>query len=96
MNTNGSVHFQGSGYSDPQCGQADIIVVSKGGGQYIAFSASCPHQCCTVNVSGSQFRCPCHGAVFNMTSGACTNGVTSHPLTALQVCVDSTGIVVSW
>jgi hypothetical protein len=34
MNSGGSVVFQGSGYSDPQCQQPDIIVVAKGGGQF--------------------------------------------------------------
>jgi nitrite reductase/ring-hydroxylating ferredoxin subunit len=96
MNTGGSVHFQGATYSDPQCGQPDIIVVSKGGGEYLAYSASCPHSCCTVSLLGSQFRCPCHGATFNLATGACTNGVTSHPLSSLMVCADSMGVVVTW
>jgi nitrite reductase/ring-hydroxylating ferredoxin subunit len=96
MQTNGTVAFQGNGYSDPACGQPDIIVLAKGGGQYAAFSASCSHACCVVKLSSSSFRCPCHGATFSLSTGACTNGVAPQGLTALNVCVDSTGITVSW
>jgi Rieske Fe-S protein len=94
-NAGGSVSFQGSTYSDPGCGQPDIIVVARGAGQFLAFSASCSHNCCTVNYTGSAFRCPCHNANFNLT-GACTNGVAPLPLSALKVCADSTGVTVSW
>jgi nitrite reductase/ring-hydroxylating ferredoxin subunit len=96
MNAGGSVVFSGSGYSDPQCQQPNIIVVAKGGGQFIAFSASCPHACCLVKYQSSQFHCPCHGANFNTTTGACTNGVSPAPLTPLKVCGDSTGVTVTW
>ena len=95
MTTGGSVSFQGNNYSDPACGQPDIIVVAQGGGTFLAFSASCSHQCCTVSWSGTKFRCPCHGATFN-TTGACTNGVAPQPLSPLKVCADSTGITVTW
>jgi cytochrome b6-f complex iron-sulfur subunit len=95
MNSGGSVPFQGSGYSDPSCGQPDIIVVCQGPGQYVAFSASCSHACCTVSFTGSSFHCPCHSASFNMT-GQCTNGRAPSPLANLMVCADSAGVTVSW
>jgi Rieske Fe-S protein len=95
MNAGGSVAFQGSGYSDPACGQPDIIVVCQSAGTYLAFSASCSHACCTVNFNGSGFRCPCHSAAFNLT-GACTNGRAPQGLSQLMVCADSTGVTVRW
>jgi Rieske Fe-S protein len=95
MSAGGTVSFQGSGYSDPSCQQPDIIVVAQGGGQYLAFSASCSHACCTVSYNGSGFRCPCHNALFD-TSGACTNGRAPDPLAPLMVCADATGITVTW
>lgn len=96
MTAGGSVGFQGAGYSDPSCQQPDIIVVAKGGGQFVAYSASCSHNCCVVQKSGSSFRCPCHGATFSLTTGACTNGIAPAGLVPLKVCADATGVVVTW
>lgn len=44
------------------------------GGQWKAFSATCTHQPCTVQFSGSQIQCPCHGGVFDPTNGSVTSG----------------------
>ena len=41
-----------------------IAVVRTGAQQYAAFSLVCPHQGVTVNISGSGFLCPGHGARF--------------------------------
>jgi nitrite reductase/ring-hydroxylating ferredoxin subunit len=96
MTSGGSASFKGSSYSDPACSQPDIIVVANGGGEFVAFSASCPHACCVVAYKSSEFKCPCHGATFDASTGACTNGKTPTPLTKLTLCADSTGVTVTW
>ncbi len=44
-----------------------IAVVRTGTSTYRAFSMICPHQGSTINISGSGFRCPNHGATFSAT-----------------------------
>lgn len=41
-----------------------VAVVRTADAQYAAFSLVCPHQGATVNISGSGFQCPQHGARF--------------------------------
>ena len=91
----GSVAVQAPGYSDPSCGQPDIVVVNQAAGNYIAVSAACPHACCTVQYTGSNFYCPCHGAQFD-TTGKSAGIRTNQPLAKLTVCADTTGVTVSW
>jgi Rieske Fe-S protein len=51
-----------------------------------AFSARCTHLGCTVNrVTGKKIFCPCHGSVFDATSGAVITGPASAPLRAIPV-----------
>ncbi len=93
-NVGGSVSVQASGYSDPSCKQDNIIVVQKSAGVFIALSQSCPHACCLVSFSGTDFNCPCHGASFDL-SGACTNGRAPASLATLAVCADDDGVYVT-
>jgi nitrite reductase/ring-hydroxylating ferredoxin subunit len=65
-------------------------------GQYLAYSAACPHACCDVGLSGSNFRCPCHGAQFDLMTGASAGIRTNQPLAQLMVCADANGVTVSW
>lgn len=94
MQAGGTASVTASGYSDPVCGQNNIIVIATGPGQYVALSSSCTHACCTVSWTGSELHCPCHGTTFN-TAGQCTNGRTSQPLQSLQTCADATGVYVT-
>lgn len=88
------MQIQPSGYSDPVCGQNNVIVVNSSG-KYIALSSSCTHACCTVSFNGSSLHCPCHGATFDVTTGQCTNGRASQSLQVLQTCADSNGVYVT-
>jgi cytochrome b6-f complex iron-sulfur subunit len=91
----GSATVNANGYSDPVCGQNQIIVAQPTAGTYIAVSASCTHQCCIVQFTGSGFQCPCHGATFDLT-GAVTQGPASQPLQQLTVsCTDASGVYVT-
>ncbi len=94
MKVGGSVSLKASGYSDPTCGQSEIIVMQTSAGKYAALSASCTHACCTVQVQGSELYCPCHGATFDFT-GKHTSGPGSGNLASLQVCADSCGVTVT-
>jgi Rieske Fe-S protein len=42
--------------------------------QWKAYSATCTHQPCTVNYTGSQIYCPCHDGYFDPNNGAVTRG----------------------
>jgi Rieske Fe-S protein len=50
-----------------------VAVVRAAGETYRAFSLVCPHRGTTVNVTGSSFRCPNHGATFS-AAGTWTGG----------------------
>jgi Rieske Fe-S protein len=39
---------------------------SNGGDQVQAFTCVCPHLGCSINLSGNEFRCPCHGGRFDL------------------------------
>jgi Rieske Fe-S protein len=91
--TGGSVALTDSRYSDPVCQQDGFYVVTTGPGQYAAFSSSCAHECCTIEISGPTAMCPCHGAEFDVATGTVTQGPARKNLPALPgVCTDGTNI----
>jgi len=90
----GSVALNDSRYSDPKCGGNDFYVVATGGGQFAAFSASCTHACCTIQISGSSARCPCHGATFDVATGKHTGGPGSNLPALPGVCSDGTNLFI--
>jgi nitrite reductase/ring-hydroxylating ferredoxin subunit len=92
--TGGSVALNDSRYSDPKCQGSDFYVVATGPGQYAAFSASCTHACCTIQLNGSSARCPCHGATFDVATGAHTGGPGSNLPALPGVCADGTSIYI--
>jgi Rieske Fe-S protein len=51
-------------------------------GTYLAYSAVCTHQGCTVGYDQgvNQFACPCHGALFSGASGDVVRGPARDPL----------------
>lgn len=53
-----------------------VIVIRKTGSQFVAFSATCTHEGCTVgyNTSSTNIVCPCHGGTYSSTSGAVISG----------------------
>jgi Rieske Fe-S protein len=62
-----------------------LALVRTGASTFTALSLVCPHQGTTVNVSGSGFLCPNHGARFaadgTWTGGQATANLTSYPVT---------------
>ena len=90
----GSAMLNDARYSDPVCQGSDFFVVQTSAGKYAAFSAWCTHACCVVSVSGATARCPCHGATFNVTTGAVTRGPATRALPSLPVCSDGTNLYI--
>lgn len=73
------------------------IIISRPTESTVAgFSAVCTHQGCAVSPAGKQLDCPCHGSVFNATTGAVLSGPASRPLPAVKVAISGTNIVADW
>lgn len=74
-NTNGVALVSASG--------VPLAVVRTGAGSFEALSRICPHQGSVVNVYGSGFLCPNHGARFSLsgqwTGGQPTGNMFSYP-----------------
>jgi Rieske Fe-S protein len=72
---------------------ADVVIV-RDASQVHAFSATCTHQGCQVSsvVDGS-ISCPCHGSVFDATTGRPTQGPATQPLPPVDVTVQDGEIV---
>jgi Rieske Fe-S protein len=66
-----------------------IFLCRDGGGLY-ALSAVCTHQGCAVSFRGSEFRCPCHGAIFSF-NGDALSGPNNGPLVHFPLCLTGGG-----
>jgi Rieske Fe-S protein len=66
------------------------VVLTRSGSQVKAFSAVCTHQGCQVNkVADGKIDCPCHGSVFDASTGAVVAGPAPSPLPPVAVEVRS-------
>jgi arsenite oxidase small subunit len=62
------------------------VLVHLDSGDFVAYSAICTHQGCTVAYQGGQLACPCHGSVFDPASGgAVVTGPATTPLPEIPV-----------
>ncbi len=66
-----------------------VAVYHSAADTYLAYSMVCPHAGTTINIQGSGFRCPNHGATFSKT-GVWTGGQKTSNLYALNTTYDST------
>jgi Rieske Fe-S protein len=89
-----SLSFGHKGYSDPTCGQNQVIVAQPSAGHYVAFSASCTHACCFVTFQKTEFVCPCHGSTYDL-NGQVTGGPAPAALPKLSVCADECAVYVT-
>ncbi|HEX8259494.1 MAG TPA: Rieske (2Fe-2S) protein [Rubrobacteraceae bacterium] len=72
-------------FTDEETGQQAILVHLESG-DFAAYSAICTHRQCTVGYSDGNLACPCHGSVFDPTSGgAVVNGPATQPLPEIPV-----------
>lgn len=72
-----------------------LIVAQPTDGEAVAFSAVCTHQGCTVAPDGEQLRCPCHGSVFEATTGDNVSGPAPRPLEDVPVRVADGQVVLA-
>jgi Rieske Fe-S protein len=75
----------GSAIKFRDSGQPAVLVHLESG-DFVAYSAVCTHQQCTVAYKNEQLACPCHGSVFDPASGAeVVNGPAQRPLPEIPV-----------
>lgn len=71
-----------------------IVVVQPSAGQFLAYSAVCPHAGCPVSqVQQNQILCPCHGSVFSSTDGSVLGGPSPSGLTPITVHISGGEVV---
>lgn len=62
------------------------VLVRLENGDFVAYSAVCTHQRCTVDYRGGQLACPCHGSTFDPANGAeVVSGPAQRPLPEIPV-----------
>jgi thiosulfate dehydrogenase [quinone] large subunit len=73
-------------FTDP-AQQMPAYVLQPKPGTFVAFSAICTHEGCTVNFdkSAEEFVCPCHGSIFNASTGAVIQGPAPTRLPSIPV-----------
>jgi cytochrome b6-f complex iron-sulfur subunit len=70
------------------------FLVHLDNGDFVAYSAICTHQGCTVAYKNGQLACPCHGSVFDPADGAAViAGPAPKPLPEIPVKVQGGNIV---
>ena len=59
----------------------DLVITQPEPGTFAAFSATCPHQGCTVKaIAAGTINCFCHGSRFRIADGAVAGGPSPSPL----------------
>ena len=72
-------------FTDSETNQPAVLVHLESG-EFVAYSAVCTHQGCTVDYSDGNLACPCHGSVFDPArGGAVVNGPAQQPLPEIPV-----------
>jgi cytochrome b6-f complex iron-sulfur subunit len=75
----------GSALRFKNAGQPAVLVHLQSG-EFVAYSAVCTHQQCTVAYKNGELACPCHGSVFDPTNGGeVVNGPAQTPLPGIPV-----------
>ena len=70
------------------------VLVHLDNGDFVAYSAVCTHQGCTVAYKGGKLACPCHGSVFDPAKGAeVVAGPAPSPLPEIPVKVEGGEVV---
>ncbi|MDQ2757442.1 MAG: Rieske (2Fe-2S) protein, partial [Actinomycetota bacterium] len=74
----------------------EVVVTQPTKGVFRAFSVVCTHQGCPVSkIADGQIECTCHGSMFDVSTGAPTQGPATAPLAAKTATVKGTDVVVS-
>ncbi len=73
------------------------IAVANVGGAFHAFDDTCTHMACSLaegDLEETTVICPCHGAEFDVTSGAVLQGPARKPLATYQTRVEGANLEV--
>jgi len=78
-------------FTDPKAGVPALVVQIRRG-DFRAFSAVCPHAGCQVQFDQQSdlFICPCHGSVFDGSTGAVQRGPAATGLSQIAVALGQT------
>jgi len=83
----------GSAYKFKDSGNPAVLVHLENG-DFVAYSAICTHQACTVAYKDGNLACPCHGSVFDPANGASViAGPAQRPLPEIPVKVEGGEVV---
>jgi cytochrome b6-f complex iron-sulfur subunit len=83
----------GSAYKFEDSGNPAFLV-HLDNGDFVAYSAICTHQACTVAYKDGNLACPCHGSVFDPANGASViAGPAQRPLPEIPVKVEGGEVV---
>jgi cytochrome b6-f complex iron-sulfur subunit len=70
------------------------VLVHLDNGDFVAYSAVCTHQGCTVAYKEGNLACPCHGSIFDPADGAAVvSGPAQRPLPEIPVKVEGGEVV---
>ena len=75
-----------------QHGGNPVIIIRLSEEAFLVLSSLCTHQACEVNLPGEgdpQIWCPCHGALFDRTTGAVLRGPATAPLPRFENTYDT-------
>jgi Rieske Fe-S protein len=83
----------GSAYKFEDSGNPAVLVHLENG-DFVAYSAVCTHQACTVAYQDGNLACPCHGSTFDPADGAAVvTGPATRPLPEIPVKVEGGEVV---
>ena len=83
----------GSAYKFKDSGNPALLV-HLDNGDFVAYSAVCTHQGCTVAYQDGNLACPCHGSIFDPADGAAVvSGPAQRPLPEIPVKVQGGEVV---
>lgn len=83
------------GTASATLGGAPVLLARPEEATVVAFSATCPHQGCTVEPAGDEFDCPCHHSRFAAASGDVLGGPAPRGLTRLTATVSGDSVTVT-
>jgi cytochrome b6-f complex iron-sulfur subunit len=83
----------GSAHTFKDSGEPAVLI-HLDDGDFVAYSAVCTHQGCTVAYKDGNLACPCHGSVFDPADGAAVvAGPAPRPLPEIPVKVEGGEVV---
>jgi Rieske Fe-S protein len=66
--------------------EADLVITQPTAGKFVAFSATCTHQGCTVStITDDTVDCPCHGSSFALADGSVVKGPATSGLAEKEI-----------